>query len=169
MFTQTIEPPNKNKSQLRKYCILCHKSNHFVSNYFRKKREGEERKRKAYSRSKSKAKTVNQYFWAYQNQIRPNEEPSSYPVDYSSRNSYDSRTRSISRNRYFPYGPSRFRSPSISNNHPRPLVLSIFIVIENSIPIEIHHVQKTLIFVTHEEAVDLLTSFFSEKVAIVFF
>ena len=75
MFTQTTEPPNKNKFQLRKYCILCHKSNHFVSNSFRKKREGEDRKRKAFSRSKSKAKTFNQYFRAYQNQIQPNEQP----------------------------------------------------------------------------------------------
>ena len=40
---------------------------------------------------------------------------------------------------------------------------------ENSIPIEIHHVQKTLIFVTHEEAVDLVTSFFQKKSLSFFF
>ena len=168
MFKQTTDPPNKSKSQFRKYCILCHKSNHFVLNCFGKKREGE-KKRNAYSRSKSKAKTFNQYFRAYQNQFHPNEQLSSKPVKYSSRNSYDSRTRSISRNRCSPYRSSRFRSPSFSSNQPRPLVLTVVIVIENSIPIEIHHVQKTLIFVTNEEAVDLLSRFFFSKTfAIVF-
>ena len=83
MFAQTTDPnEKKSKPQIRKYCNYCHKLNHFVPNCFRKQREDEERKRNSYSRSESPAKSFNQYFKAFQNQIHPNEQPSSDFVNY---------------------------------------------------------------------------------------
>ena len=38
MFTQNKDPNNKSKPQFRKYCNYCHKSNHSISNCFRKQR-----------------------------------------------------------------------------------------------------------------------------------
>ena len=66
--------------------------------FFRKLGENEERKRNFSSRLKSRVKSFIQYFRAYQNQTLPEEQPSSYPVNYYSRSGYDSRNRSTSRN-----------------------------------------------------------------------
>ena len=118
MFTQTTNPVTKSKPQFLKNCSYYHESNHFVSNCFRKQRDDEDRKRKSYSRLKSPVKPINQNFKAYQKQIHPNEQPSSYPVNYYSSNSYDSRSRSNPRNRYSPYRFSRFKSPSTSLRSP---------------------------------------------------
>ena len=118
MFTQTTVPKNDSKPQFRKNCNYCHKSNHSVSNCFRKQREGEDRRRNSYSRSKPPVESFNQYFKSYQNQIRQNELPCSYPVNYYSRNSYDSLKRSNSRNRYSPNRSSQSRSPSIRHAGP---------------------------------------------------
>ena len=43
------------------------------------------------------------------------------------------------------------------------LVLGIVIVLENSIPIEVHHVHDTLSFVTNQKTLDLLTIFLPLK------
>ena len=47
------------------------------------------------------------------------------------------------------------------------LVIDIFIVIENSIPIDIHHIHGTLSFITREKTLRLLTILLSETNAIV--
>ena len=49
------------------------------------------------------------------------------------------------------------------------VVFDVIIVIDNSIPIELHHVHDTSTFITTEEALDLLTILRSETVAIVVF
>ena len=64
-------------------------------------------------------KSFNQYFKANQNQKRPIEQPSLFPLNFYSRYNYDSRNRSNSRNRYYPYRSSRLRSPSISRENSR--------------------------------------------------
>ena len=97
MFSQTTDPNNRNKPAFRKYCKYCHKSNQSFSICFCKERE-DERKQISYFRSKSLAKFFNQWFRAYQNQIHSIEHHSSYPVNYFSRKSFDSRYRSNSRN-----------------------------------------------------------------------
>ena len=84
MFTQTTDPNNESKPQFRKNCNYCSKSNHSVSNCFRKQREDKQRKQNCCSRSKASVKSIHQYFKAYQNEIHPNEQPSSYPVNYYS-------------------------------------------------------------------------------------
>ena len=118
IFTQTSDPEKKTKPQFLKYCNFCQKCNNSVSSCFRKQWEAEERKLSSYSGSKSPAKIFNQIFKAYQNPIHPNENPSSYPVNYYSRRSYESRNRSSSRDRYSPYRSFRFRSPSTSQRSP---------------------------------------------------
>ena len=61
MFNQTIDPNKKRRSQLRKCCKYCHKSNHYVSSCFRKQREDEKRKCNiSFSQTKSPVKTFNQ-------------------------------------------------------------------------------------------------------------
>ena len=109
-FKQTSDSKKKSKPQFRNYCNFCYKSNHLVSNCFRKQRENGERKQKSFSRLKSTAKSFNQYFEAYKNQIHPNEQPSSYPINYYSRIKYDSRNRLISRYPFSPNRSFRFRS-----------------------------------------------------------
>ena len=52
-----------------------------------------------YSRSKSPAESFNHYFRAYQNQIHPNQQLSSYRVKDYSRKSYNSQNQSNRRNR----------------------------------------------------------------------
>ena len=94
--------------------MYCHKINHSVSNCFRKQREDEERKQTSYSRSKSPVQSINQHFKANTNQTNLNEQPSSFPVDYSSRNIYDSINRSSSRNTHSPSRFSCLISPSTS-------------------------------------------------------
>ena len=59
MFTQTTDPHNRSKSQYRKYCKYCHKSNHPVSNRFLKQSEDGEKKHYSYSRSKSPMESFN--------------------------------------------------------------------------------------------------------------
>ena len=49
------------------------------------------------------------------------------------------------------------------------LVLAFVVVIDNSIGIELHHVQDTMTFITKEETLDLPTTLLSEKVDIVLF
>ena len=56
-----------------------------------------------------------------------------------------------------------------TGNHLNILVLDIVIVIDNSFPIELHHVQDTLTFITNEESLDLLIILYSEIIAIVLF
>ena len=53
-FTKATDPNNESKPHFRKFCTYCHKSNHSVSNCFRKQREDAGRKQnKSFSRSKS--------------------------------------------------------------------------------------------------------------------
>ena len=54
-------------------------------------------------------------------------------------------------------------------DHLKNVVLVFVMVIENSIPKELHHVQETLNFITNEAALDLITILFSERIAIVRF
>ena len=61
MFTQPKEPNNKNKPAYKKYCSLCHRTNHSISACFKKQRDDED-KRDAYARSKSPQKSFVQYF-----------------------------------------------------------------------------------------------------------
>ena len=68
--------------------------------------------------SKSPAKHFNQNVKANWNQIHPIEQPSSYPVNYCSRISSNSRNRPNSSNRFSPYRPSRSKSPSYSGRLP---------------------------------------------------
>ena len=112
-ITQTTDPTKESKPQFRKYCNYCHKSNQSVSNFFCEQLEDEERRRDFYSRSKSLVKIFYQYLKACKNQIQPNEQPSSNPVNYYSRISFGSRNRSKSRNWLSPYPNPRFRSPSV--------------------------------------------------------
>ena len=49
------------------------------------------------------------------------------------------------------------------------LLLDIVIVIENSIPIELHHVQVTLKFISNQETLDLLKFLFQKKSLSFFF
>ena len=85
VIAQNIDPNNKSKPQFRKYCTDCHKSNHSISNCFRKQRQDEERKRNSFSRSKSPTKSINQHFKAYKDQILPNEQPIAFSINYLSR------------------------------------------------------------------------------------
>ena len=54
-------------------------------------------------------------------------------------------------------------------NHSTIIVFDVFVVIQNSIPIELHHLQDTLNFRANEETQDLHTFSLSEKTAIVLF
>ena len=54
-------------------------------------------------------------------------------------------------------------------NHSTSIVCDVFVVIQNSIPIELHHFQDTLNFRANEETLDLPTFSLSEKTAIVLF
>ena len=56
-----------------------------------------------------------------------------------------------------------------SSDHLKILVLDIVIVIENSIPIELQHVQDTLTSITEEETLDFLQCFFQKNIALVLF
>ena len=116
MLTQTTDPTNESKPQFRKYCKYCRLYHQSVSNFFREQHEDEERRRDFYSRSKSLVKSFNQYLEAYKNQNHSNEQPSSYPVNYYSRNSFGSGNRSNSRNWFSPYRYPRSRSPSVSRH-----------------------------------------------------
>ena len=127
---QITDPNKKNKPQFREYSNYYDKSNHSFSKCLRKQREDRHRKRNSYSRSKSPETHFIQYFKAYQNQYHPIEQPSSYPVIYYWRNSYDSRTRSTSRNRHDPYqffALLRLQCHGIDVNY---LALEIIIVME---------------------------------------
>ena len=98
MFAQKTRLNNRNEIQFRKHCKYYHESKHFVSNCFLKQRQDKEAKRNSSSRSKSLENPLIQYFKAYQNQYHPAEQTSSYPVNCFSRNSYDLRNHSTSRN-----------------------------------------------------------------------
>ena len=111
-FTHKNNPDIKFQLQFRKYCSYSHKSNHMVSNCLREKRKDKQRKQLCFSRSKSLVEKLIENFRAKQNWNHPNEQPS-YPVNFCSRNSYDSRNRSNSRNRLPPYRYPQFRSLSI--------------------------------------------------------
>ena len=39
IITKTTDPNIKSEPELRKYCNYCHKSNHYVSNCFRKRKK----------------------------------------------------------------------------------------------------------------------------------
>ena len=62
-----------------------------------------------------------------------------------------------------------FDHPQFQGNHSKVVLPNIVIVIDNSIPIELHHVQNTLTFITNEEILDLLTILLSEIMNIVLF
>ena len=55
------------------------------------------------------------------------------------------------------------------NDQEKIQVIGFFIVIENSIPFELHHSQDTFNFITNEKALDLVTILVSAKNAIVVF
>ena len=96
-FTQTGDPNNESNSQTLKYCFFSQvQSLRFKRSSQTTRREI--KKRNCCSRSQTPPKSFNQYFKTYWNQIHPKEQPSSYPANYYSRNSYDSRNRSNSRN-----------------------------------------------------------------------
>ena len=118
MFTQKTDADIKRKLHFWNYCKFCHKSNHSIPNCFRKQRKTEGRTGNSYSRTELPKTLFNQYFKAYQNQVHPNDQPSSFPVNYKWRKNYDSRNRSNSRNRYSHYRSSRLRSPSVSRRSP---------------------------------------------------
>ena len=90
MFPQKTDPSNKKEHQFRKYCNCCKTSKYAVLICFRKQYKDKERKRNSCSRLTSPANCFLQNFRAYQNQIHPNKQPSSYPVIYYSRRNYDS-------------------------------------------------------------------------------
>ena len=113
-FIYTTDPNIKSKPQFRTHCIYCDKSNHSVSNCFRKQCEDEEQKRNSYSRWKASVNSFNQYFRAYGNQIHPNEHSPLLSVKSYSHKSYDSRNHSSYRYRYSPYRAPHFRLPSTS-------------------------------------------------------
>ena len=77
------------------------------------------RNRIFYSWQKSPVKSFIQVnIIKFQNQIQPNEQTFSYPVNYYSRTGYDwRRSRPKSRNRFSPYRCSHFKSPSFSLSH----------------------------------------------------
>ena len=51
LFTQSRDSNNKNKPAYKKYCSYCHRTNHSISDCFKKQRDDED-KRDAYARSK---------------------------------------------------------------------------------------------------------------------
>ena len=57
----------------------------------------------------------------------------------------------------------------VNGDHLKILVPVIVIVIENSIPTEIHHLQDALNFITNKQTLHLLEILFSELYAIVLF
>ena len=74
-LTQTTDPNNKSKPQLRNCCNHCR--HHSVSNCFRKQQDDEERKRKSFFRSKAPVITLIHHLKSYQNQIHIFEKQSS--------------------------------------------------------------------------------------------
>ena len=56
MFTQPKDPNNKIKPAYKNYCSYCHRTNHFISDCFKKQGDDED-KRDAYARSKSPQKS----------------------------------------------------------------------------------------------------------------
>ena len=61
MVTQPKDPSNKNKTDYKKYCSYCHRTNHSISTCFKKQRDDED-KRDAYARSKYPRKSFVRYF-----------------------------------------------------------------------------------------------------------
>ena len=104
LFTQTTDPVNKSKSPFQNLWYFCHKSNHSVSNCFRK----------------SPVKSIIQNFKAYKKQVLPVKQVCSYPVNYHSRIGYDSRNHLSARNPYSSYRSSQLRSSSISRSLKKP-------------------------------------------------
>ena len=153
MFTQRTAPKKKSKPQFRNYCNYFQESNHSVSNCLRKQCE-DEKKQMLFS---IKITCFSQYFKAYQNQIHPNEQPSSFPVNCYSGVTMTHEIVQMQEIDIFQFELLVIDHLQFHDNHLELLVVDIVIVIENSFPIEIHHVQDTLNFIYNEESSDRLT------------
>ena len=108
------------------------------------------------------------YLRTYQNQIHPNEQLSSYPVNQYSRKSYDSRNCSSS-NLYSAIRSNALYQIEFQWIDRKVLVRDIVIVIGNSILVELHRVLDSLNFIANEDSPDLLNIHLSEIIVIVIF
>ena len=141
---------NNKKILFWKNCIFQGKSNHSVSNCSLKQRDDKEGKSNFWSRSKTHIKLFNNLIWAYQNQLHPNEQLSSYPVNFSHV------TITIHENVQCKETDILHLDPSILNHlqlhdHWLNLVPATVIVKENSTLTELHHVQGTLHFLSSDK------------------
>ena len=164
LFTQTKNPNNKRKPKFRENCNCSHKPTHSISKCFRKQREDGERKRNPISRSKSPVKLNNQYFKACQmNNLLLI--PSTVILVLV----MTQEIVQIQEIDFVHIDPLVLDHLQLQVINVKIISLDIGIVIENSIPIELHHVQDTLNFTSNEGTLDLLSDFLTEIFSIVLF
>ena len=99
MFTQTTYPNKKSNLNCKSIVTIPIYPITLFQIVSANKREQEEKKRKFFF---DRNHLLNLSIKLYDKKNNPNETPSSYPVNYYSRNSYDLEKRSSSRNRSFP-------------------------------------------------------------------
>ena len=153
LCTQTTDPNNKVMPQFQKNCVKWQKLNQTVPNCFQKQREEGKRKRNSSQVwSKLPVKSFKRNFNSYRNWILPTDRIPGIDqnqqidiLDINSLVSYQLQFQVIER---------------------KVLVPDIFIVKEDSVPIELHHVQVTLFFIDKQKTVDLLKILFSEIIVI---